>query len=189
VHTDIASLHFLGLTATSAVDRRSYLLFRLLAKRPERLIGSGMDPRRSPTNFPGLRRVFPSDAGGPYLEKRLSRTDFPAKNVGGSAAAAGQMCRLRSLAVAMRLSRGFCGALVVTTWTPRQAIGASARRWPLGDNVRDPQCRRRHRTGATSGNRAPGQLRFRNIELHERVSIMAILACIGASVPARHSSC
>jgi hypothetical protein len=70
VHTDIASLRFLGLTATTAVDGRLYLLFRLLAKRLERLIGSSMDPRRSPTDFPELRRDFPSDAGGAYLEKR-----------------------------------------------------------------------------------------------------------------------
>jgi hypothetical protein len=111
VHTDIASLHFLGLTATSAIDGRSYLLFRLLAKRPERLIGSGMDPRRSSINFPELRRVSPSDAGGAYLEKRLSWTDFPAKNVG-------DLPRLPGRCVACgrdaSLAR-FWGALVATT--------------------------------------------------------------------------
>jgi hypothetical protein len=184
----IAFLHFLGLTATSAVDGRSYLLFRLLAKRPERLIGSSMDLRGSSTSFPEFLRVVPSDAGGADLEQPLSWTVFPAKNVGGSAAAAEQMCRLRprcvSRAVLGRARRDYLDARSGVS-----AIETSARRWPVGDNVRDPRCRRRHRTGATSGNRAPGQLRLRNIERHEGVSTMAILACLGASVPARHTSC
>ena len=62
-----------------------------------------MDPRRSPINFPELRRDFPSDAGGADLEKRPSWTDFPAKNVGGFAAAAVSDV---PLAAAMRVSRG-----------------------------------------------------------------------------------
>jgi hypothetical protein len=188
VHTDITTLLFLGLAATSAADGRSYLLFRLLAKRPERLIGCGMDPPRSPTNLPELRRVFPSDAGGAYLEKLLPWTFCHSGNVVECAAAAEQMCRLRprcfSRAVLGRARRDYLDAS-----SGLSAIRASARRGPLGDDVRDSQCHRRRRRGAISGNRAPGQLRLRNIERDERVSTTAILACVGASVPARHTPC
>ena len=146
-----------------------------------------MDPRRSPTSFPELRRDFPSDAGGAYLEKRPFWTDFPAKNVRGSAAAAGQMCRLRPRCVS-RAALGRARRDFLNARSGLSAMGASTRRWRVGDTVRDPQCADVIARARQAEIERLDSFDF-EIERHERVNKMAILTCIGASVPARHTPC